>query len=67
MVAMNTTGEQTSSPLDRVLTKLRARLPTRQYCDTGPHVREWRVDVGTLYLTDDELRAVADEAVSQSP
>jgi hypothetical protein len=59
--AMNTTENtdpQVTSVRDSILDKLGRKVSERRYCDIGPHAGEWRIHVGTLYLTDDELRAV---------
>ncbi|MCR6488305.1 hypothetical protein M8542_36290 [Amycolatopsis sp. OK19-0408] len=54
------TDPQAPVTLERILNKLRVKVLDRQYCDIGPYAGAWRVHVGTLYLTDDELRAVLD-------
>jgi hypothetical protein len=59
--AMNTaenTDPQVIGVRDSILDKLGRKVSERRYCDIGPHAGEWRVHVGTLYLTDDELHAV---------
>lgn len=62
---MNTTengATQATGALDGLLRQLRARLAACLYCDTGPYEGGWRLNVGTLYLTDDERRAIEDTA-----
>ena len=59
--AMNTTEStdpQVVGVRDSILDKLGRQVSDRWYCDIGPHAGEWRVQVGTLYLTDDQLREI---------
>lgn len=49
---------QATGPADTIMAKLRPRLAARRYCDTGLHAGEWRVLVGDMYLTDEEICTV---------
>jgi hypothetical protein len=58
MSTTENTDPQVSNVRESILDKLGRKVSDRRYCDIGPHAGEWRVHVGTLYLTDDELRAI---------
>lgn len=58
---MNTTDgtNQPNDLFEQILTKIETKISDRRYCDTGPHAGMWRVRVGQIYLTNDELKAVS--------
>ena len=54
---------QTDDLIEGVLAQIQQKLTARQYCDAGPHQGEWRVHIGDIYLTDDEVRALTGESI----
>jgi len=53
-------GSREDCPPEDVVKKLQAKVANRVYCDAGPRSGMWRVDIGAIYLTDNELRVVLD-------